>query len=57
LEGLLNEAPIEPTPAEIERDFFELVYNPQQEALLKIDLALDALAAGSSGSSRDSTAR
>lgn len=31
------------TPSALERDFYELLFNPQQEALLQIDNAIDRL--------------
>jgi hypothetical protein len=43
MEAGINEGPYVVDPQVIARDYFELVFNPQQEALLKIDEALDGL--------------
>lgn len=43
LDGQFYEEPMVVPPATLERDFFELLFNAQQEALLKIDNALDQL--------------
>jgi hypothetical protein len=43
LEGQLQQTPLVVPPDALERDFYELIFNPHQEALLKIDLAVDSL--------------
>jgi hypothetical protein len=43
LEGRFHEGPLVVTPSALERDFYELLFNPQQEALLQIDNAIDRL--------------
>lgn len=43
LESQFHETPLVVPPEAIERDFYELIFNPQQEALLKIDSAVDEL--------------
>jgi len=43
MDAELNEGPFVIPPAVMERDYYELLFNPQQEALLKIDNALDGL--------------
>ncbi|MDP9257307.1 MAG: hypothetical protein M3Q31_12215 [Actinomycetota bacterium] len=43
LEGRFHEGPLVVTPSALERDFYELLFNPQQEALLRIDNAIDGL--------------
>jgi hypothetical protein len=52
LEGKFHETPLLVPPDVLTRDFYELVFHPQQEALLKIDAALDELERRSRGSTK-----
>lgn len=43
MQGQFHETPLVVTPDVLERDYYEMIFNPQQEALLGIDNAIDEL--------------
>lgn len=51
MESHFHGVPLVARPQDLERDFYELIFDPRQEALLKIDAAVDELSGKQRGPS------